>query len=84
MQRIYRADGVHIARVDFDFEPIPVIVEVGGRRGYMSASERQRQERRRNQLQLLGKVVYFFCTEDVVESPGYVVTPCGPPSTEAA
>ena len=73
VQRIYRADGVHVARVDFDFEPLPVIVEVGGRRGYMSARERQRQERRRNRLQLLGKVVYFFCTEDVVESPGYVV-----------
>ena len=75
--------GCSIARVDFDFEPLPVIVEVGGRRGYMSASERQRQERRRNQLQLLGKVVYFFCTEDVVESPGYVVRhPASPPCAE--
>ena len=27
------------------------------------------QERRRNRLQLLGKVANFFCTEDVVESP---------------
>ena len=32
-QRIYRRDGVHIARVDFDFSPAPVIVEVGGQRG---------------------------------------------------
>ena len=50
----------------------------------MSASERQRQERRRNQLQLLGKVVYFFCTEDVVESPGYVVTTVRAALAEAA
>lgn len=84
VQRIYRADGVHIARVDFDFEPTPVIVEVGGRRGYMSAGERQRQERRRNQLQLLGKVVYFFCTEDVMTAPGYVVSTLRAALTEAA
>jgi Transcriptional regulator, AbiEi antitoxin len=84
VQRIYRADGVHVGRVDFDFEPLPVIVEVGGRRGYMSASERQRQERRRNQLQLLGKVVYFFCTEDVIRSPGYVVSTLRAALAEAA
>ena len=51
-QRVYRRGGVHIARVDFDFEPWPVIGEVGGRRGYMSADERRRQEHRRNELQL--------------------------------
>ena len=67
-------DGRHIARVDFDFEPSPVIAEVGGRRGYMSADERRRQEHRRNELQLVGKVVYFFTTEDVAESPGYVTS----------
>ncbi len=73
MQRTYRRDGAHIARVDFDFSPLPVIVEVGGKRGYLSTAERQRQERRRNEMQLLGKVVYFFTTEDVVSDPGYVV-----------
>ena len=66
MQRTYRRDGTHVARVDFDFAPLPVIVEVGGQRGYLSTTERQRQERRRNELQLLGKVIYFFTTEDVV------------------
>ena len=60
---------MHIARVDFDFSPLPIMVEVGGKRGYMSSSERQRQERRRNELQLLGKVIYFFTTEDVVQRP---------------
>jgi hypothetical protein len=73
IQRTYRCDGVHIARVDFDFEPLPIVVEVGGKRGYMSSSECQRKERRRNELQLLGKVIYFFTTEDVVEDPGYVM-----------
>jgi hypothetical protein len=73
LQRVYRHDGVHVARVDFDFAPLPVVVEVGGKRGYLSSAERQRQERRRNELQLLGKVIYFFTTEDVVGDQDYVV-----------
>jgi hypothetical protein len=72
-QRVYRRDGLHIARVDFDFAPLPIVVEVGGKRGYMSATERQRKERRRNEPQLLGKVIYFFTTEDVVDDKDYVV-----------
>ena len=59
--------------MDFDFEPWPVLVEVGGRRGYLSADERRRQEHRRNELQLLGKVVYFFTTEDVIDAAAYVI-----------
>ena len=51
-----------------------MLVEVGGRRGYLSADERRRQEHRRNELQLLGKVVYFFTTEDVVNDGAYVVS----------
>ena len=39
----------------------------------MSGEERRRQERRRNQLQLIGRMVYFFTTEDVTASSGYVV-----------
>jgi len=74
LQRTYRADGAHIARVDFDFSPTPMIVEVGGRKGYLSFDERRRQERRRNELQLVGKTIYFFTTEDVVEDPPYVLT----------
>ncbi len=74
LQRTYRHDGRHVARVDFDFEPRPVLVEVGGRRGYLSADERRRQEHRRNELQLLGKVVYFFTTEDVTDAASYVVS----------
>lgn len=74
LQRVYRRGTTHIARVDFDWHPLPVIVEVGGKRGYLTARERQRQERRRNALQLLGKIVYFFTYEDVTEEPGLVLT----------
>jgi len=73
VQRVYRKDGRHVARVDFDYEPAPLVVEVGGRRGYLSADDRRRQERRRNELQLLGRTIYFFTTEDIVSDPGYVV-----------
>ncbi len=73
LQRVYRRDGAHVARVDFDFDPLPIVVEVGGRKGYLSIDERRRQEHRRNELQLLGKTVYFFSTEDVVEDAPYVL-----------
>lgn len=73
VQRVYRRDGVHVARVDFDFAPFPLVVEVGGSRGYLSSDERRRQEHRRNELQLLGRVVYFFTYADVVHEPGYVL-----------
>lgn len=73
LQRTYRRDGVHVARVDFDFHPLPIVVEVGGRTGYMSIDERRRQEHRRNELQLLGRTIYFFSTEDVVGDPAYVL-----------
>ena len=46
----------------------------GGQRGYLSREERQRQEHRRNELQLRGKVVYFFTRDDVVDRPNDVVT----------
>jgi hypothetical protein len=72
-QRVYKRDGRHIARVDFDLAPFPVIVEVGGQKGYLTRRERQRQERRRTELQLLGKTVYFFTYEDVTADVAYVL-----------
>lgn len=71
LQRWYEAHGV-VARVDFEFLDAPIVVEVGGRRGYLSRDERQRQERRRNALQLAGRTIYFFTRDDVVDDPQYV------------
>ncbi len=73
LQRVYRRGSRHVARVDFDFAPLPVVVEVGGQKGYLTRRERQRQERRRNELQLLGKVAYFFTYEDVTGDEAYVL-----------
>lgn len=72
-QRVYRSDGHHVARVDFDFDPHPVIIEVGGRKGYETRDDLLRKERRRRSLQLLGKVVYFFASEEVAGDPGMVL-----------
>lgn len=74
VQRVYRRGEDHVARVDFDVAPHPVIVEVGGRRGYLSYAERQRQEHRRNAMQLLGLTIYFFTRDDVNDRPTYVLS----------
>ena len=68
----YNLAGFGVVRVDFEFADVPVVIEVGGRRGYLSFAERQRQEQRRNALQLEGKVIYFFTRDDVVNRPAYV------------
>jgi len=74
LQQRYELPGAGVARVDFEFATFPIVIEVGGRRGYLSREERQRQERRRNALQLAGKTIYFFTRDDVFEDPDYVVT----------
>jgi very-short-patch-repair endonuclease len=66
-------EGVGVARVDFEFLTYPIVVEVGGRRGYLSAAERRHQEHRRTALQLAGKTVYFFSADDVFNDPDFVV-----------
>lgn len=74
LQERHRLGRDRAARVDFAWPGTPVVVEVGGKRGYLTARERQRKEQRRNALQLRGKIVYFFSYEDVEEEPGLVVT----------
>jgi very-short-patch-repair endonuclease len=65
--------GKTVARVDFSFEPKPVIVEVSGRRGHASDAERAKDARRRNELQELGFVVLEFTNRQVRDQPGYVL-----------
>ena len=72
-QVVYRRDGKTLARVDFDFGPKPVVVEVSGRRGHASDAERAKDARRRNELQALGLVVLEFTADDVRLRPAYVV-----------
>ncbi len=42
-QRRHRLDGVGVVRVDFEFDHVPIVIEVRGRQGYLSAGDRQRK-----------------------------------------
>lgn len=64
-QLVHRRDGRTVARVDFCFEVGGLVVEVSGRKGHSSPSERARDAQRRNELQDLGRRVYEFTYEQV-------------------
>lgn len=60
-------------RVDFLYPEQRVVVEVSGRVGHTSDSDRRKDARRRNELQHRGFVVIEFTTADVMADPDYVV-----------
>jgi hypothetical protein len=72
-QVVHREDGKRIARVDFEFPGTNVIVEVSGRLGHVSDRDRQRDARRRNELQQTGHIVLEFTTTDVLDGQAYVL-----------
>ena len=61
---IHRCDGQTFARVDFLFEDHGIVIEVSGRKGHSSPSERARDAQRRNELQDGGRRVYEYTWED--------------------
>ena len=61
-------------RVDFEFQDMNLVVEVSGRFGHSSDRDRQKDARRRNALQHMGKSFLEFTTVDVVAAPDYVLT----------
>jgi len=71
-QRVYRADGRLIARVDFQFDD-GLIVEVAGHAPPATRAQRQRDEQRRTELTLRGFRVITFTYEDVRDRPGWVI-----------
>ncbi|MDO8390901.1 MAG: DUF559 domain-containing protein [Actinomycetota bacterium] len=72
-QVVFRANGTTVARVDFQFPGTRVVVEVCGRLGHSSDSDRRKDAHRRNHLQQTGMVVLEFTTVDVIESPARVL-----------
>jgi very-short-patch-repair endonuclease len=72
-QVAYRTDTNLAIRVDFEYLLHGVVVEVSGRRGHASDSDRRHDARRRNELQRRGKKVIEFTTADVLEDQEYVV-----------
>ncbi len=72
-QVVHRLDGERIARVDFQFPDTKIIVEVSGRLGHVSDTDRQSDARRRNGLQQTGHIVLEFTTADVLDEQSYVI-----------
>lgn len=73
-QAIFRDGDRTLARVDFLFEREQLVVEVSGRLGHSSPTERARDAQRRNELQDLGFDVYEFTWEQVTRCPNQVLT----------
>jgi len=66
-QVVFRSDDRHIARVDFFFEDLDVVVEVSGQKGHSSPAERARDAQRRNELQDVGVRVFEYTFDDVTK-----------------
>ena len=73
-QVTFRAHTTRAIRVDFLFARESVVVEVSGRVGHASDSDRRKDARRRNELIQRGLVVLEFTTADVIDDPNYVAT----------
>ncbi len=71
--QVTHATSGRVMRVDFEFHRANVVVEVSGRLGHTSDRDRQKDARRRNALQQLGKTVLEFTTTDVLSAPDYVL-----------
>jgi very-short-patch-repair endonuclease len=72
-QVIHRHGGTTFARVDFLFDPYDIVVEVSGRKGHSSPTERQIDAQRRNELQDAGRRVFEYTYEDVSRRSDHVV-----------
>jgi very-short-patch-repair endonuclease len=68
-----RHDGVLVARVDFFFPGVRLIVELDGLGAHRTATALQRDLERQNRLVGLGFTVLRFTWHDVVNRPDYVV-----------
>jgi very-short-patch-repair endonuclease len=73
-QRRIRSDGRHVARVDFIYDDLRMVIEVTGRLGHSSPADRGRDAQRRNELQDLGFAVFEYTWADVTRRPAYVTT----------
>ncbi len=71
-QVVFRDGGRHVARVDFLFDGLGVVVEVSGQKGHAAPSDRLRDAQRRNELQDLGYRVFEYTYDEVVKQAAFV------------
>lgn len=69
----FRRGSSRVVRVDFLFGP-RTVVEVSGRLGHSTDSDRSREVRRRNELTKRGLRIIEFTTAEVIDDPEYVIT----------
>lgn len=69
---LFRVEGRHVARVDFSFDDVGVVVEVSGQQRHASVGDRARDAQRRNELQDLGLRVFEYTFDDVAKRPEMV------------
>lgn len=73
-QVVHRRGGRTVARVDFLFDPYPLVVEVSGQHGHSAPAERTADVQRRNELDEIGRQFVEFTWHHVDRQPGYVRT----------
>jgi len=72
-QRRIKARGAFVARVDFLYEELGIVVEVTGAAGHSTREQRAADAKRRNRLGMLGFLVLEFTYEQVVGSAEEVI-----------
>jgi very-short-patch-repair endonuclease len=72
-QRRVRSRGAFVARVDFLYEELGIVIEVTGAVGHSTPQQRAADAKRRNRLGRLGYLVLEFTYEQVVGDPVAVV-----------
>jgi very-short-patch-repair endonuclease len=65
-QRRIRAAGAFVARVDFLYDELGIVIEVTGAKGHSSREQRAQDATRRNRLGMQGLLVLEFTFEQVV------------------
>jgi len=73
-QRRIRARGAFVARVDFLYELLGIVVEVTGSVAHSSREQRARDATRRNRLGMQGLLVLEFTYDQVVGAPADVIS----------
>jgi hypothetical protein len=71
------AKGAFLARVDFLYPDLRIVIEVSGAVAHASPEQRAADARRRNRLLLEGNLVLEFTYEQVVRTPDLVVAAIG-------
>jgi hypothetical protein len=73
-QRRIARGGAFVARVDFEYHDVPLVIEVLGFTHHSSEEQLAADAARRNRLQMEGKVVLEFVYDDLVRRPAKVAT----------